>query len=140
MNLLERTVKNGDCLEFTGAKNGGGYGVIAIKRKTQLATRLVYVATKGEIPEGLCVLHKCDNPPCINPEHLFLGTHKDNAEDMVNKGRWDGGRKTKELCGRGHPMSGNNLGIRKSGARFCLKCRAIKALEGYYRRKESKAP
>lgn len=64
-----------------------GYGHLYVDGKLKLAHRVSWELAKGEIPEGLFVLHKCDNPPCINPEHLFAGTHEDNMKDMDAKGR-----------------------------------------------------
>jgi hypothetical protein len=65
----------------------GGYGQIEIKHKMKKSHRVAWKLTYGPIPQGLCALHYCDNPPCNNPKHLFLGTHKDNATDKVSKGR-----------------------------------------------------
>jgi len=71
----------------------GGYGVYVLDGRQLLTHRLMYVAYVGGIPNDpvtgapLLVLHECDNPPCCNPAHLFLGTHKDNHDDMLAKGR-----------------------------------------------------
>jgi len=75
------------CWNWQGSINTGGYGTIAIRRKTRTLHRLNYERLVGEIPKGICVLHKCDNPRCCNPEHLFLGTQADNIRDMHEKGR-----------------------------------------------------
>ena len=81
------------CWEWTGAKftSGLGYGLIRVcsndKSVNKLVHRMAYEALIGPIPAGLCVLHHCDNPPCFNPDHLFLGTHQDNIRDRDSKGR-----------------------------------------------------
>jgi len=64
-----------------------GYGIVVSHRKKELTHRMSYRLNVGDIPNGLNVLHHCDNPPCINTEHLFLGTQADNGADMKNKGR-----------------------------------------------------
>lgn len=64
-----------------------GYGVTYHEGKKQQAHRLSYKEYLGEIPEGMCVCHKCDVPGCVNPSHLFVGSHKDNAHDKISKGR-----------------------------------------------------
>lgn len=79
-----------ECWEWTRGCDDWGYGVfrVAMNRSPQKASRVAYWLTKGDIPEGLLVLHQCDNPPCCNPKHLFLGTHKDNCDDKMRKGRF----------------------------------------------------
>lgn len=75
------------CWEWTGTRHYKGYGLFGFGRKIHKSHRVAFRLTKGEIADGLCVCHKCDNPPCVNPDHLFLGTHKDNTRDKIAKGR-----------------------------------------------------
>lgn len=85
--ILSRCTKNGSCIEYKHSLNPAGYGNVRFNGDRRLANRVVYQLTKGEIPEGLFVCHSCDNPSCINPEHLWLGTHKENMRDRDRKGR-----------------------------------------------------
>ena len=75
------------CWIWTGSKNKKNYGCIHFKGKTRIAHRLAYELYKGQIPKGLLVCHNCDNPSCINPDHLFLGTNQDNSNDKFSKNR-----------------------------------------------------
>jgi hypothetical protein len=75
------------CWEWTAYKLRTGYGTIIIDGIVHRAHRVSYEVHCGEIPDGLYVCHRCDNPSCINPEHLFLGTQSDNMEDMHSKDR-----------------------------------------------------
>jgi len=92
--------KTENCWLWMGARTKLGYGQRGGRKTGRRYThRLSWEMRFGPIPEGLCVLHHCDNPPCVNPDHLFLGTKKDNTQDMIAKGRGRGPR----FSGETHP-------------------------------------
>jgi hypothetical protein len=92
--------KTGACWLWLGSVNETGYGRVGVCLqggwRITYAHRVAYLLTRGEIPDNLCACHHCDNPPCVNPEHIFLGTRQDNNADAIRKGRL--------LSGEAHPL------------------------------------
>ena len=78
---------DGECWEWTSSGTRDGYGKFSIAKRKMSAHRVSWIIAFGSIEDGACVLHRCDNPSCVNPGHLFIGTKKDNVEDMRSKGR-----------------------------------------------------
>lgn len=98
--FLKKVGKTPFCWLWRGSKSAGGYGRIMINYRRVRAHRLSWEIYHGDIPPGMFVCHICDNPLCVNPNHLFLGTNKDNVMDMVGKGRQNGGGPKGERHGR----------------------------------------
>lgn len=87
-NILNKIRVDSDgCWNYILKTNSHGYAVMSVNGKRVYAHRLSYEQFIGEIPEGLLICHKCDNPACVNPEHLYAGTQKDNIKDMFDRGR-----------------------------------------------------
>ena len=95
------------CWNWLGHKTIKGYGVIKIKEKMCLAHRVSYEMNIGKIPIGLCVCHSCDNPSCVNPKHLWVGTRAENTNDRHRKGRTVG---NKNLWKIGSKLKGEEKG------------------------------
>jgi hypothetical protein len=90
VELIERRSipePNSGCWLWLGCDHGAGYGVINVNRRQVFAHRASWMAHFGSIPDGQCVCHRCDIPACVNPVHLFLGSHQENAQDRERKGR-----------------------------------------------------
>lgn len=117
--LFDRLVPCGDCLNWPGSTNGL-HGIIRFGGESWVVSRLVWVLVNGEIPDGMYVLHHCDNPICANVEHLFLGTIKDNNDDRDQKGRH--GQKNKTHCPQGHEYTAENTYVNPLGRRNCRTC------------------
>jgi len=91
--------KTKTCWLWIGSKDPNGYGKMSYRNYPTNAHRMSWILNKGDIPDSKFILHKCDNPPCVNPDHLFVGTAKDNSTDMVRKGRHARFSNRGESCG-----------------------------------------
>lgn len=120
------TPDTADCWEWIGARTAPGwhgiFAAIATRRSRTMvvAHRYSWELHNGPIPAGLKVCHRCDNPPCVNPDHLYLGTQKVNMSDAGRKGRLG---TTRGLCRKGHVIEGANRVVDQStGRQKCREC------------------
>lgn len=117
--------KTNDCWLWIGPTWGFGYGRFKIGHKYGQAHRYSFqLANPGRAIEDLWVLHHCDNPLCVNPAHLFLGTRQDNMDDMKAKGRGNNAHRGITHCKHGHPFDEQNTYTTSRGARQCRICKA----------------
>jgi len=124
--IYAQVVRSGDCLLWTGAVRGRGYGVITLSypRTQWYVHRLMWTYHWGPIPPGLIVMHSCDTPACVEITHLSVGTHRDNALDKVAKGRAPThGVPNGTTCRNGlHPWTAENIRECPDGKRRCRLC------------------
>jgi hypothetical protein len=126
------------CWEWAGGRDRNGYGVLTIHSRNWLAHRAAWAVANADDPEGLVVRHHCDNPPCVNPDHLELGTQLDNVRDMMARGRfWSSGRTE---CRNGHDVTAPGATRRvtkRDGSTYstCVECGRDRLVRFHARRR-----
>lgn len=126
--LLDSSAPYKGCLIWFRGKDRDGYGKITFQNKSWRAHRLIWTVTKGSIPSGAFICHKCDTPSCIKLSHLFVGTVTENNRDCVDKKRHKESRK--KMCVNGHKFSKENTYIWRKH-RHCIECRLIRKRKTY---------
>lgn len=130
-----------DCWNWQAGKTKKGYGKFTASRRTLAAHRVSFELSYNKIPDGICVLHHCDNPTCVNPKHLFLGTQADNVADRDYKGRQARGKKLSVAISLGQERGDNHWSRRmpervargdRNGIRLHPECRAYGKRNGHY--------
>lgn len=127
---------NSGCWLWTGSIDPKGYGQIRMpgphkRGRLRIASHVSLELVGREVPAGMEACHSCDNPGCVNPDHIFIGTHRENMHDSLRKGRASKpppsirGRGLKTYCHRGHLLAGDNLYWFGDGYRGCRECRKI---------------
>jgi hypothetical protein len=123
--LTKIEISDNGCWVWKGWVNPQwGYGFMSYRNKSWRLHCLMWTLTRGPIPKGMVIRHTCDNPPCCNPLHLEIGTHRDNVHDRMKRGRDHKSNVTH--CPMGHEYAGEHLQLDKSGYRHCKTCSRIK--------------
>lgn len=133
-----------ECWDWKAYRCEKGYGIFLFAKRPRKATRISLAIAGRPVPKGMQACHHCDNPSCVNPDHLFIGTNRDNQLDSIAKGRQDPARLHRGVhylvgrthCKNGHPFDDGNTGVRSDGGgRICKACCRVRALARYHRTK-----
>lgn len=138
-DLRARCAIVGECWVWQGHTNKQGYGRIKWGGKRSMTThRLAFAVANdlnvNDLPPSVVIRHTCDNPPCVNPDHLLAGTHADNCRDKIERGRDVGCHTPRTHCPHGHPYDEANVYITSRGWRACRACHIQRCRDYYYNR------